>query len=1063
MRRVVVPVFTAAAILQAAGSTAAPAPAASAATVAAPVNPSLFGVLQWRGIGPYRGGRALAVSGIPGDASTFYFGAVAGGVWKTTDGGNTWQPLTDGTPISSVGAIAVAPSNRDIIYVGTGEAAPRGNITYGDGVYRSVDGGKTWSHLGLKDTRQIGALIVDPGNPDIVLVAALGHAFGPNSERGVFRTTDGGRSWTKVLYKDENTGAIDVSFDPHNSRIVYAALWQARRQPWNFSSGGPGSGLYRSTDGGVSWKRLSGNGLPTGILGRIHVSVSPADSKRIYAMIEAEQGGLYRSDDGGEHWQRVNDDGRLSQRAWYFSTILADPKNADTVYAENTGLFRSSDAGKTFELLPARHGDHHGLWIDPTDPARIIEASDGGASISFDHGKTWSTVYNQPTAQFYHVSVDNRFPYYLYGAQQDNSSVAITSRAESDRYSGNGGAIRQHDWYEVAGGEAGFVLADPRDTSIVYGTNANAIARFNRHTMQSQVVSVWPVDASGHAAKDLEHRFNWTSPLAMSPFGADTLYYGMERLYKTTDDGHSWTAISPDLTRNDKSKQEASGGPITKDITSVEYYDTIFAIAESPLSKGMIWVGTDDGLIQLTRDGGGKWTNVTPHTMPEWSTISMIEPSRYDANTAYVAVDRHKLDDIKPYVFMTSDAGKTWTRIDAGLPEGAFVHAVREDSVKRELLYAATETGVFVSFDSGQHWQSLQLNLPRTPVHDLVVKGDDLAIATHGRSFWILDDVTPLREVGNAAAATGAYLYKPASGVRLYYPDQMDTRPPSGKNPPAGALIDYYLPSAASSPVTLEIVDASGSVVRHLTSVKPRQAEQPPEWPDTVQLVNTLPTAAGMNRFVWDLRYDDPVQIPGAFYAGLPPRGPIALPGQYTLKLSYQGQTATAPLTLQVDPRVKGSLEGLQQKFALAMQVYHDQDALHRAVNDIRVVKGDIAGALKDAAGKPGSAPLTAEGNSLLQRASEIEAVLMQVNIKGSEANLNYPGMLNEQLYSFADLLNDADTAPNTPVVETYASLHAKLQAQLAHWASLKKTEVSSFCSHARAAGQNVSAVSACH
>src|ERR1700746_615830 len=530
-----------AALLPAVGPAAAPTPAA--ATAGGAVHPRLFQALQWRGIGPYRGGRVLAVAGIPGDASTFYFGAVAGGVWKTTDGGNTWQVLTDGTPISSVGAIAIAPSNHEVIYVGTGEAAPRGNMTHGDGVYKSTEGGKSWSHVGLRDTRQIGALVIDPGNPDIVLVAALGHAFGPNTARGVFRTTDGGKSWTKVLYKDENTGAIDVSFDPHDARIVYAALWQARRQPWNFSSGGPGSGLYRSTDGGVTWKRLTGNGLPTGILGRIHVSVSAADSKRVYAMIEAADGGLYRSDDGGVHWQRINDDGRLSQRAWYFSTILADPKDRDAVYAENTGLFRSSDGGKSFELLPARHGDHHGIWIDPTNPDRLIESSDGGASISFDRGKTWSTVYNQPTAQFYHVSVDTRFPYYAYGAQQDNSSIAI-ARSE------DAGASEQRDWYDVSDAEAGFVLAAPRDAEIVYGTNENLINRFNKHTMQMQVISVWPIDASGHAAKDLEHRFNWTSPLAMSPFDADTLYYGMERLYKTTDDGHSWTAISGDLRRN---------------------------------------------------------------------------------------------------------------------------------------------------------------------------------------------------------------------------------------------------------------------------------------------------------------------------------------------------------------------------------------------------------------------------------------------------------------------------------------------------------------------------------
>jgi photosystem II stability/assembly factor-like uncharacterized protein len=1031
------------------------APAASVGEGAFPVNESLFKALQWRCIGPYRGGRALAVAGIPGDVDTFYSGAVAGGVWKTTDGGATWLPLTDDTPISSVGAIAIAPSNPNIIYVGTGEAAPRGDMTYGDGVYKSVDGGKTWSHIGLEDTRQIGALIVDPHDPDIVLVAAFGHAFGPNAERGVFRSSDGGKSWTKVLYKDEQTGAIDVSFDPHDPRIVYAALWQARRLPWNFSSGGPGSGLYRSTDGGVSWRRLSGNGLPAGILGRIHVSVSGADSSRIYAMIEAAQGGLYRSDDGGAHWRRVSDDGRLTQRAWYFSTILADPKHVDTVYAENTGLFRSTDGGRTFNLLPARHGDHHGLWIDPTDPDRIIEASDGGASISFDHGQTWSTQGNQPTAQFYHVSVDNRFPFYLYGAQQDNTSIAIASMDAE-------GAIRERDWYDVFAGESGFVIADPRDADIVYGTSENLIGRFDKHNMQTRVISVWPVDASGHPAKDLEHRFNWTAPIIMSPFNADTLYYGMERLYKTTDDGSSWSTISGDLTRNDKSKQQASGGPITKDITSVEYYDTIFAIAESPLRNGMIWVGTDDGLIQLTRNGGGSWANVTPREMPEWSTISMIEPSRFDADTAYVAVDRHKLDDIRPYIFETRDGGKSWTRLDAGIPQGSFVHVVREDSRNRDLLYAATETGVFVSFDTGRHWQSLQLNLPRSPVHDLAVRGNDLAVATHGRSFWILDDVTPLREVAAAANAASVYLYTPETGYRLYYPDQVDTRPPAGKNPPAGVLIDYYLASPPGGALSIEILDAQGGVVRHLSSVRPQEPEQPPEWPDQVHPEDTLPALQGMNRFVWDLRYDVPVEIPGAFYEGLPPRGPIVLPGNYTIRLSYGGQTQTVPLTIDADPRDPGSLAGLAQKFALSMEVYHDQDTLHRTVNGIRSLKEQIAAALKKANGKPAGAALAAAGNTLLAQASQIEGQLMQVNIKGSEANLNFPGMLNEQIYAFAGLLDDADTAPNAQEIQTYAELHARLAAQLAAWNELLKNKVPGFCTRARGAGAGGTLTAAC-
>ncbi|HXY96673.1 MAG TPA: hypothetical protein VEH00_06825 [Steroidobacteraceae bacterium] len=1016
------------------------------------VDPALFGALKWRSIGPYRGGRALAVAGIPGDADTFYFGAVAGGVWKTTDGGATWEPLTDGTAISSVGALAIAPSDHKVIYVGTGEAAPRGDMTYGDGVYKSVDGGKTWSHIGLADSRQIGALVVDPRNADIVLVAAFGHAFGPNKERGVYRTIDGGKSWTRVLYHDEETGAIDVSFDPNDPSIVYAALWQARRQPWNFSSGGPGSGLYRSTDGGVSWTRLTGNGLPEGILGRIHVSVSPADSKRVYAMIEARAGGLYRSDDGGVHWARVSDDGRLTQRAWYFSTVLADPKQVDTVYAENTGLFRSTDGGKTFELLPARHGDHHGLWIDPTNPDRIIESSDGGASISFNQGKSWTTQANQPTAQFYHVAVDNRFPYYLYGAQQDNSSIGIASMDDE-------GAIVERDWYDVAGGECGFVIPDPRDAEITYGSSENFVGRLDRHNMQEQIIPVWPVDASGHAAKDLEHRFNWTSPLTMSPFDPDTLYYGMERLYKTSNRGGSWSAISPDLTRNDKSKQQASGGPITKDITSVEYYDTVFAIAESPLRKGMIWVGTDDGLVQLTHDDGGSWTNVTPSAMPAWSTISMIEPSRYDADTAYVAVDRHKLDDVRPYVFVTRDGGRSWARLDAGIPEGAFVHAVREDSVTRELLYAATETGVFVSFDGGQHWQSLQLNLPRTPVHDLEVSGDDLAIATHGRSFWILDDVTPLRQAGAAAAARGAWLYAPQTAYRLYYPDAVDKRPPSGSNPPAGVLIDYYLAAEPAGPVTLEIADASGSVVRHLSSTKEKAAEQPPEWPDLIHPVDTLPAKKGMNRFVWDLRYDDPAQIPDAFYAGVPPRGPIVLPGAYMLRLGYGGETHTAPLTLSADPRDRGAaLAGLRQKFDLAMEVYHDQDGLHRAVNDIRAVRTGISDLSRKAQGKPQGAALAADATALSAAASKIEGVLMQVNIKGSEANLNYPGMLNEQIYSFSQLLDDADTAPNQQETETYAGMHAQLGTQLADWSALKGTKVAAFCKRAREAGLSTAA-----
>ncbi|MDQ6939434.1 MAG: glycosyl hydrolase, partial [Verrucomicrobiota bacterium] len=624
-----------------------PSPAPSPA-----IDQKLFGAMKWRQVGPFRGGRALAIEGVPGEPNTYYFGAVAGGVWKTIDGGANWFPIFDKESISSIGAIAVAPSDHNIVYVGTGEYAMRGNVTYGNGMYKSLDAGKTWKNIGLKDSRQIATVVIDPKNPDIVLVAAFGHAFGPNQERGVFRTTDGGKTWTKTLFKDENTGAIDLAMDPHNPNVVFAAMWQARRQPWNFSSGGPGSGLYRSDDSGVTWKQLQGNGLPEGILGRIGITVSGADSNRIYASIEnKDAGGIYRSEDGGEKWTRVNEDGRFRQRAWYFSKVFADPKSPDTVYVLNTGAFKSVDGGKTFNLLPARHGDHHGLWIDPENPQRLGNASDGGAIVSLDGGKTWTTQGNQPTAQFYHVAVDNAFPYHIYGAQQDNSNVCIASRTDT-------GIIEQRDWYPAGGGECGFVIPDPRDWHIIYSNSEGYISRYDKTHEQAQDLSVLPLDNSGHGASDLIHRFQWVAPLVLSPHNPDTIYTAAECVFRSTDGGKSWSPISGDLTRNDKSKQQPSGGPIQLDITSVEYYDTIFALAESPKQKGMIWAGTDDGIVSLTSDDGAHWTNVTPK-MPEWSTVDLIEASPHDANTAYVAVDRHKLDDIKPYIYKTSDAGKT--------------------------------------------------------------------------------------------------------------------------------------------------------------------------------------------------------------------------------------------------------------------------------------------------------------------------------------------------------------------------------------------------------------------
>ncbi|HKV91746.1 MAG TPA: glycosyl hydrolase [Candidatus Angelobacter sp.] len=1031
----------------AAKSTALPIPA----TANTPIDEKAFGAMRWRQVGPFRGGRVLAVTGVPGEPNVFYFGAVAGGVWKSTDSGVNWQPIFDKEPIASIGAIAVAPSDHNVIYVGTGEACIRGNITYGDGVYKSVDGGKTWKNLGLKDTRHIGAVIIDSKDPNIVMVAALGHAYGQNEERGVFRTTDGGATWQKVLYKDNKTGAIDVVFDPHNPNTVFASLWEVYRTPWSLNSGGPGSGIYKSTDEGATWTRIEGHGLPPGIMGRIGISVSGADSSKIYAMVESKEGGLYRSDDGGENWIRMNDDGRLRQRAWYFSHIFADPKSADTVYVLNTGMFRSTDGGRTFNLLPAPHGDHHGLWIDPDNPDHMINGNDGGATVSLDGGHTWSTQYNQPTAQFYHVITDNRFPYYIYGAQQDNSTIAIKSYDDD-------GVIGRQDWYAVGGGESGYIAPYPPDPDITFANGEAFASRFDKRTEQIVDISVWPVDYSGNGAEKLPHRYNWTSPLLISPHDPNTLYTAMDEVFKSTDAGQSWTAISGDLTRNDKSKQKPSGGPITLDITSVEYYDTIFAVAESPVKKDMIWVGTDDGLVQLTTDGGAHWNNVTPKDMPDWSLVSIVEPSHYDANTAYIAVDRHKLDDVRPMIFRTRDAGKTWILIANGIPEGSYVRSVREDPKRKGLLFAGTETGVYFSIDDGGHWQPLKLNLPTVPIHDLEVHGDDLIAATHGRSFWVLDDITPLRQVDTATANTEMLLYKPETEVRLHLATDIDRRGPVGDDPPPGAIFDYYFKTAPKDEVKLEIFDSSGKLVRSLSSKEKKGEEQPPEWPDQVKEVTTIPASAGMNRYAWNLRWEPPVKIPGAFYSDQGPQGPLAQPGQYTAKLTIGRQSQTQPFEIVLDPRVKNvKADDLQKQFDLAVQVNDANIDLHRAVNQIRTLRGEIKSLQQRFDNDANMKSLLDHAAELDKKMTPVEEQLIQVNMKGSEANLAFPNMLNEQFDSLSSVIQAGDGAPTQQQYEAYKMLRGKLDQQLAAWKQIMASDVPAFNEFVK--GMNVPAL----
>jgi photosystem II stability/assembly factor-like uncharacterized protein len=1000
---------------------------------------SLYKGMRWRQVGPFRGGRVLAVTGVPGEANVFYFGSVSGGIWKSADAGANWEPIFDQEDTASIGSIAVSASDHKIIYAGSGEACIRGNISYGNGVFKTMDGGKTWKSVGLKDTRHIGAVLVDPKNPNIVFVAALGHVYGRNEERGIFRSTDGGATWQKVLYKDDKTGGIDVVFDPNNSNTLFASLWEVYRTPWSLSSGGPGSGLYKSTDGGTTWRRLEGHGLPAGIMGRIGVSVSAAEANRVYAMIESKQGGLYRSDDGGETWSLVNEDGRLRQRAWYFTHIFADPKSVDTVYVLNTGLFRSIDGGRTFNLLPAPHGDHHGLWIDPDNPQRIINGNDGGATISTDGGKTWTTQYNQPTAQFYHVITDNRWPYYIYGAQQDNTTIALKSYDDD-------GVIGRQDWYPVGGGESGYIAPYPPDPNIVYAGAEYITTRFDKRSEQVFDISVLPLNPSGSGAEKLEHRFQWTSPLFISPHDPNTLYNAGEILYKSTNRGQSWSAISPDLTRNDKSKQKPSGGPITLDITSVEYYDTIFAAAESPVRKDLLWAGTDDGLVHITLNGGQNWTAVAPKEMPEWSLISIIEPSHHDAATAYIAVDRHKFDDFRPFLYRTRDYGKTWTLIANGIPDGSYVHSVREDPVRKGMLFAGTETGVFFSLDDGENWQRLKLNLPTVPIHDLNIHQDDLIVATHGRSFWVLDNITPLRQIDSNSANAPMILYRPAQAVRLHLPDEINHRGPVGDDPPLGAMIDYYFKTAPADEVKLEIFDSNGKLVRSLSSREKRELGQPPEWPDRVKELTTIPAQAGMNRYAWNLRWEPPVKIPGAFYEGNGPEGPIAMPGRYTVKLTAGSQTQTQRLEIVLDPRVQDvSAADLQKQFELAMQVREANDALHRAVNQIRELRTELKSLHPRFESEDKFKSLLVQANTLDQKMTPVEEELIQVNMKGSEANLAFPDMLNEQFDSFSASIDSGDSAPTQQQYEVFQKLKGRLDQQLTAWKQILATDVPAF------------------
>ena len=990
------------------------------AAAAQPYEPGFFSGMRWRLVGPFRGGRALAATGVPGEPNHFYFGAVGGGVWETENAGRTWRPVFDGQPIASIGAIAVAPSNPRILYVGSGEADMRSDISYGNGVYRSADGGATWTSVGLADTRQIGRILVDPRDANLVFVAALGHAYGPNAQRGVFRSRDGGKSWARVLWKNEDTGAIDLAFDPGNPRTIFAALWQTRRPPWNVypPSNGPGSGLYRSDDGGETWRPVRGNGFPSEGLGRIGIAVAPGDPRRIYAIVDSKEGGLYVSRDGGTGWTRATGDPRVWGRGWYFGGVTVDPRQPDTIYVCNVSIYRSTDGGRTFLPVKGAPGgdDYHQLWIDPTDPRRMVVASDQGTVVSVDGGKTWSSWYNQPTAQMYHVATDDRFPYWIYGAQQDSGAAATPSRTDYR-------SILMRDWRPIAGGgESGSIAPDPSDPNVLFG---GTVGRFDQTTLQEQ-------DVDPTLAYPGAYRGEWTLPLAFSPRDPRALYYGNQFVFRTTDGGRHWEKVSPDLTRETPAiPPTLTPADAANSATRGPRRGVVYAIAPSPLQDGLIWCGTDDGLVWLTRDGGKRWADVTPPEVTAWSKIGILEPSHFDAETVYAAVDRHRLDDLRPFVYRTRDGGKTWTRITEGIPAGSFVHVVREDPDRRGLLYAGTETGVFVSFDEGEHWQSLQLNLPNCSVRDISVAHGDLVIATHGRSFWILDDLAPLRQMNSKVAQSDVWLFEPRATIRLHpAPFQGTPEPgdePSGENPPAGAILDYFLKSSSATPVSIEVHDERGELVRRFTSTdkaSPPDLSKITVTPDWVPGGDPPAASPGMHRFLWDLRYTLPVELRSARNPRI--TGVWAPPGRYSVRLTAAGQTRTQPLVLSKDPRVKASEADLAREYELAREVEKERLRLASALRRAESLERDLAGLHGRA---PGGAAAAA---ALEDFSRKLEAVAGPVPVPGSEdffEESEVPRTLRRISASLARLARAVESADAAPTPDAIAGARWRREA----------------------------------
>jgi len=985
---------------------------------------ALYDAIEYRLVGPFRGGRSAAVTGVPGKPNLFYFGAAGGGVWRTKDGGRSWENISDGYFGGSVGAIEVAPDDPNVIYAGGGEKTVRGNVSSGYGVWRTEDGGKTWQNAGLGKSRHIPRLVVHPRDHNTVFAAVLGNIYKPTQERGVYKTTDGGKNWEKVLFANQDAGAVDLVMDPNNPRVLYASTWNVRRSPYSLSSGGDGSALWKSTDNGESWKEISKNkGFPTDTLGIIGVTVSAVNSERVWAIVEnKEKGGVYRSDDGGETWQQVNSERKLRQRAWYYTRIYADTKDEDVVYVLNVRYHKSTDGGRTYDTYNAPHGDHHDLWIAPEDPNRMIIGDDGGAQVTYDGGETWSTYYNQPTSQFYRVTTDNAFPYRIYAAQQDNSTIRIAHRNE-------GWSIDEDDWEPTAGGESAHIAVDPENNDIVYGGSYDGfLTRYNHDNGTVRSVSVWPDNPMGHGAEEMKYRFQWNFPIFFSPHDPNKLYTASNHLHVSTNEGESWELISPDLTRNDPSRLGPSGGPITKDNTSVEYYCTIFAAAESPVTPGLLWTGSDDGLVHVSRDGGKNWENVTPSGMPEWMMINSIEPSAFDAGTCYIAGTKYKTGDFAPYLYRTTDYGKTWKKITSGIEDEHFTRVLREDTKQKGLLYAGTETGMYISFNDGSSWEKFQLNLPIVPITDLKVKDDNLIVATQGRSLWIIDDLTVIRQLPGAKSKE-TYLYKPKATYRMGGNSRKGSLT-SGTNHPAGVMTYFYIKDSKDKEVKLHYLNQRGDTLKtYGTSHKD----------------NKLKVEDGANYHSWNLRGEGAERLKGMVLWWASTEAPKAVPGKYTVTLEAGDEVLKQDFEILADPNAETDVAGMRRQFDFITDINHTVDKAHKSIKKIRAINKQLEAFQKQYKDQENVKDLVDKAKELSEKFGEIEKALYQTKNRSGQDPLNFPIRLTNKLAHLNSLVSMDDFPPTVQDVAVKDELTQRINAELVKFDQLVSGEIKTF------------------